>query len=659
MCVKRTMKLSDSCLLVVVVGALICGVGSSAGHGYAWSEKNCSSMLHIPIDASPSGGHFNSETIDGVTSSERCPPWFFYDGTNNTCHFAYFVDGRASYVRSTLQTVVLECHCMTNDSHTGNLAITACPFTCLVSAGYYSLPCDTKNVEDFTCGRFNRNGLSCGGCAPGTAPPIHSYSSHCVPCDRKDYVINGIKYLIIAFVPLTLFTLCVIVCQVKATSPYLFSYVFFVQTITMTVNLRLVWLLLEMGKIKSEGITKFGVMLLSICNLDFFRMYYTPFCLHPNVNTMVVNFLDILVALYPFLVIGFIAVLVKLGIGRGRICKLVFSPVKGWCNRHNIEWDMTRNLTGAFATFILLSSGKIISVAFDMLMPAYVYPMNQSEPKRLNLLTSGNVEYFGSEHAPFAVLSLFVVIALQVVPAVLLILYPISLFRRLLRKMKMDSEILHLFVGFFHESYRSKHEDGSEFRWFPVTYFILRIVLMMLYGATLSSFFFPIEGVILTAFVVFLAVCRPRKSEVHNAIDIFHVMCYLIFILGIMANITANSQTKRKEFLRTSIIIISFSVFLLLLYLVSLGGYVVWYRMGLGRQFKSFLLRTPAKKWLIQREGYVRINDDKLDENNDNLASMLVDRVNDGVNSETEILTQQKVNSYSSTYQLTGSSIIN
>ena len=49
-----------------------------------------------------------------------------------------------------------------------------------------------------------------------------------------------------------------------------------------------------------------------IWNLDFFRLLYTPLCLHPNTTTLQVLSLDYIIAVYPLLLIIFIYTLVRL-----------------------------------------------------------------------------------------------------------------------------------------------------------------------------------------------------------------------------------------------------------------------------------------------------------------------------------------------------------
>ena len=581
---------------------------ASAKGGFSWNVQNCSAELHVPLKT---GVTHDSDTLsyspDGQLNTHRCPPWFRYNPLNGTCSFTHSINGRVSYVHNTLQTAVLQCYCMTNDSNTHQLALSACPYTCLVDAGYYTLPCVASTVQNFTCGQFKREGLSCGECAPGHAAPVYSYSSHCVNCSHVNFARNLVKYLTIAYLPLTLFTISVIVFRINANSPYLFGYVFIAQTITMSTNMRLLQTLLNTGRIHSASLTKWGISMLSFWNLDFFRVHYTPFCLHPGMTTLVANFMDFLVAVYPIILIVILGLLVELGVGRTRLCQLICTPINRLRYKYGIEWDMRSNLVSALATFILLSNEKILSASFDMLLPAYIYPIEPHASKELHVFSSGSVRYFSSQHAPFAVSAILFLIMLVILPMLLLLLYPFSFFHRCLRKLGPDSGVVNSLVHHFCESYKSKREDGVEYRWFPLAYFILRIILCLLYGAALSSFYFPLAGVILTAFIVFLAVCRPRKSDVHNAIDMYHIMCFLIFILGIMANITANSQTKRKEFLHTSVLIISIASCLPMLYLMGLIAYSVFRRMGLGHKIRR-CLRLHKPFW--PGKGYERIAND-------------------------------------------------
>ena len=594
---------------------------SSSGHkDFRFKEENCSEKLHIPImlqgpqenvfsdeqDSSPPSLPRYSQS-GGVDEQSKCPPWYRYDSCNHTCHFDHPVNGIVSYLNNTLQTALLQCYCMTEDSRTRGLAIGACLYSCLITSGYYTLPCKADAVQNFTCSRLKRTGLMCGDCAPGYAPPVYSYTTECVHCSNH-HAVNWIRYIAMAFLPLTAFTVIVILFKVRVTSPYLFSFVFIVQMVTTKMHMRLFTRDFELGHIGSMMITKLAVSLISFWNLDFFRLLYAPFCLHPRMTTLQAMFMDYAIALYPLLLILIVALLVERGIGRTRLGTWMWSPFANLYTHFGVEFNLRDNLVNAFATFFLLSNEKILSTSYDVLIPTMVYPENETFSSRLHLFSAGSVEYFDWGHLPYAMCSIFLLVLLVLVPLIVLGLYPLASFRRCLRRLHLDSNALHSFVFLYQESYKDGRGGRGDYRWFPVSYFILRILLLLLFSVTISSFYYPMAGVLLTAFMVFLAVCRPRKSELHNAIDVFHVTWFLVFILGIMANITAFSQTKRNIFIHTANTIIVVSSVLPFGYILGLTVYFALIRSGCVRRIQR-RIRAHGPMPFQKGDGYERIID--------------------------------------------------
>ena len=64
--------------------------------------------------------------------------------------------------------------------------------------------------------QMNRTGQMCGSCVKGFAPPVYSYSLACVNC--TDYKYNWIKYIAVAYLPLTVFFVIVITFRISAVS---------------------------------------------------------------------------------------------------------------------------------------------------------------------------------------------------------------------------------------------------------------------------------------------------------------------------------------------------------------------------------------------------------------------------------------------------------
>ncbi len=58
---------------------------------------------------------------------------------------------------------------------------------------------------------------------PGYAPAVYSYSSACVEC--KNYKYNWIKYIAIAYIPLTVFYVLMVLLKVSDNSSTMVVYV--------------------------------------------------------------------------------------------------------------------------------------------------------------------------------------------------------------------------------------------------------------------------------------------------------------------------------------------------------------------------------------------------------------------------------------------------
>ena len=141
----------------------------------------------------------------------------------------------------------------------------------------------TEKCDGISCTQYQyKTGPMCSRCVDGYASPVYSYSLACVEC--KDYKYNWLKYIAVAFLPLTIFYIIVILFRISATSGALNGYVLMCQLITTPVYVRL--------------ISRFGSTLefysawLGVWNLDIFRGIYRPFCLHSKLSMLQILMLD-------------------------------------------------------------------------------------------------------------------------------------------------------------------------------------------------------------------------------------------------------------------------------------------------------------------------------------------------------------------------------
>ena len=235
----------------------------------------------------------------------------------------------------------------------------------------------------------------CSGCVDGYASPVYSYSFDCVEC--KDYKYNWLKYIAVAFLPLTVFYIIVILFRISAASGALNGYVLMCQLVTTPVYVRL---FSRFGSTLELGLY---ITWLGVWNLDFFRRIYPPFCLHPKLSMLQILMLDYVIAVYPLiLVIAVYPLILVIAVYPLILVIITYICVK-LHNRYSLvvqlwspfykcfalirnEWDITRSLVGAFATFILLSYVKILNVSFQILTPNTLYDIKGNPMRPISLL---------------------------------------------------------------------------------------------------------------------------------------------------------------------------------------------------------------------------------------------------------------------------------
>ena len=80
------------------------------------------------------------------------------------------------------------------------------------------------------CNQINRTGQLCGKRSKRYAPAVYSYGSLCVQCTH--YIHNWIKYLVIAYLPVAILYVLVILFQLNAMSPSVIAYIFVSQIVS-------------------------------------------------------------------------------------------------------------------------------------------------------------------------------------------------------------------------------------------------------------------------------------------------------------------------------------------------------------------------------------------------------------------------------------------
>ena len=453
--------------------------------------------------------------------NSSCPPWKYKKEHNSSC-----VCGDSIYnnviCKDDQPTVKLHiCHCMSYSDINDFMIVGNCPYTC--SNEFYFTVSNQTDVRDLCNGELqqNRQGQMCGKCLENFAPAPYSYTFECTRCSK--YKNNWLKYLIIAFLPLSIFYLVAIIFRFNAMSPSLNSFILLCQVVGSPAAMSYISTFLKFSQIhpvdKITPSLKWFMSIYGIWNLDFFRIMYKPFCLHPNLSILHVLSLDYAIAVYPFFLICVTYFLIKLH-DRFGVVQLLWKPAGWLITSINHQWKTSNSLIEAFGTFFLLSCVKIINTSFDILMPVQLYNVS-GKVVGLYVYYNGSMEYFGKDHLPYAVLAIFMFVTFNLVPLLLLCLYPCRCFQSCLNCCRLNSHVLRTFMDAFQGCYKFEPYDC---RYWAAFYVFLRIAIIGIFAFNQSGYYIMITGILLIPVASMLSVVRPYKKNIYNVVDMVMIL---------------------------------------------------------------------------------------------------------------------------------------
>ena len=214
-----------------------------------------------------------------------------------------------------------------------------------------------------------------------------------------------------------------------------------------------------------------------------------------------------------------------------------------WLYGHfNRQCKTSTSLIEVFGTFFLLSYVKITNTTFSLLMPTTVYNVS-GQVVGLYVHYNGSLEYFGHDHLPYAMLVVFMFITFNLMPLLLLCLYPCRCFQSCLNLCHLNSQVLRTFMDAFQGCYKFEPYDC---RYWAAFYLLLRIIILAFFALTESLFFIVVTGITLLPVIVLIAVIRPYRQTLYNVIDI-------IFFVAIVQVFFSFAATSLSDFINRNI----------------------------------------------------------------------------------------------------------
>ena len=488
-----------------------------------------------------------------TTSSDQCPPWFFFNATSNQCE-CFSSPNTDRFIKCTEHGALLKFgYCMTYKEGEG-FFVGLCNYfkasrfqNVSTKDNYIVLPDNTFELNDFMCGPLNRKGVMCSQCIDGFGPSVTSIGHTCSNCTDAWYGVP--LYLFLEFVPITVFYFIVLLFRIKVTSAPMVAFVFYCQILVSTflgTSNRYLFDTTLIYKLFKILITFYGIW-----NLDFFRYIIPPFCVSPNLKPLHIIFLYYISAFYPLLLIAISWIFILL---HARNCKPIvwlWSKLKGCILKINVKYDGKNTMIDVFATFFLLSYAKLVFTCFRTIaFRTTINANNFSTENILHVKYDPSMGYFSLEHLPFAVTSCAIFLLIILPLPLLLALYPVRAFRELLFKCGLGTRTmaaLHIFVEKFYSCYKDGLEGGRDMRSFVSVHFLLRVLgNYIMVDEILVDLSFTVVILLYVVSSLLIALVQPYKKTYMNIMDTL-IMANLAFLSLVLDRYSGHGKTNSNS----------------------------------------------------------------------------------------------------------------
>lgn len=419
---------------------------------------------------------------------------------------------------------------------------------------YYPLP---RNKSDLStsCSYLNRQGLLCGKCLDGFAPPLLSYDLKCMNCSDVSRVKNWATVCARVVVPITLLYAVALLFQVSLLSPKLSGFILFAQFISSPPLVRQVVLLVGSEpdtSLFSKELVYTIISMYSWSNLDFFSLFFPPIC-DPHFDTFSVFLVNFISLFYPMLLIVLTYLFIKLRDRGYRFVEMLQWP----CHKAFFSFRKTCNircsLVNVFASVLLISYVRFLAVSLDMLTAVQLSNIQNKKVGSFYWNYDASLELFGMSALPVVVPSFLVIACVLFLPAILLCGCSTRVFHLLCKRICQRRSFF-LALQAFMDAFLGCYKDGTE----PGTYncrfvaalnLLMRVCFYLSYTIVLGHHYFLFTISLSLIYAVFIALLRPYKSQhaAQNVIEPLFLMLFCLLQVAIFGVVFF--QTERRNWL--------------------------------------------------------------------------------------------------------------
>lgn len=421
--------------------------------------------------------------------------------------------------------------CASRESGEHPLLIARCGFANHLIKPLLAIPQNNLTGKTKFCEFFKRRGTLCSKCINNTGISVFSDTFDCIPCNHLQAG-KLILYLVIEFIPTTLFVMAIIFFHIGITNGKANGFIFFAQMKTTPLEVLFLAyglkLYIEDNHYFDNVLTHLVIDPYCIWNLTIFRMFQQKICLHPKLKVVHVLAMHYISAFYPLLLLIVTYALIELKARNIRIVTYLWRLFCFTCVRYRRVWKARTSVIDAFASCILLSYTKFVLVSLSYFSYSDVRNVNGHHVKKvLSLDTS--IHYLGSEHRPFLAIASVILLTFGVFPPLILTFYQFRPFQNVLELLHLKGPGFQRFVEAFQGCYKDGTDGKVDCRFFAGLYFVFRDILLVIYAVSPS---FPngfVAVIIATIFFLLLfTIFQPYKKNLYNAIDGMIISLYAI-----------------------------------------------------------------------------------------------------------------------------------
>lgn len=430
-------------------------------------------------------------------------------------------------------------HCSTFEED-GGVHTVRCPYFQLGGhnmtkrLGYIRLPSNTSELNDYMCKPMNRKGFLCKDCIDGFGPSVTSVGYKCSNCTNVWYGVP--LYILMELLPITFFCAVIFILPVRLTSAPMTCFIMYSQLVILelVVDRKLPVDLLS----PTNPLFKAALFLYGVWNLDFFRYILPPFCVNSNLQLIHIALLDYISIVTPFFLIILSCVCIEL---HGRNCQplvCLWKPFHKCLTAVRRLWNGEADIIDVFATFLLLSHSKLVYQSYTFLDCTPICSNTERGHLRSVMMMNVDIPCWSTKHLFYTLPMLIMVFILNVLPTLLLLCYPVKIFRKCLSKCKVNGLFLVTFVERFQGCYRDGLDGGRDLRSFSVLYFLLRYLpasnKIVHSAKSLHVTNWQYLGFLFSFAALLIACVKPYKNKYMNILDTL-LLAYISLVCHLLS----------------------------------------------------------------------------------------------------------------------------